>query len=147
MTALMRDVYDQFLDKALQGRQKAGKSLTHDQLVKLAGGRVWTGRQARENGLVDEVGGLDDAIAAARKMANMPADKEPELLLLPKSKSFLDALLDKGSDSRFPGMDLGALRLLRTLPGGAGKLATVETLLQLRTEPVWMMLPYQLELR
>src|SRR5207248_8606359 len=44
MKALMQDVYDQFLDKALAGRHRAGKKMTREQLVKLAGGRVWTGR-------------------------------------------------------------------------------------------------------
>src|SRR5262249_12391816 len=78
MTALMRDVYDQFLDKALEGRKRAGKQMARADLEKIAGGRVWTGRQALANGLVDELGTLDDAVACAPKMANMPADKEPD---------------------------------------------------------------------
>ena len=65
MTALMKDIYDQFLDKAIEGRKKAGKKMTATELEALAGGRIWTGRQAKENGLVDELGTLDDAIAAA----------------------------------------------------------------------------------
>ena len=57
----MQDIYDQFLDKALEGRKKAGVEMTKEKLLKLAGGRVWTGRQAKANGLVDELGTLDDA--------------------------------------------------------------------------------------
>jgi protease IV len=145
MTALMGDVYDQFLDKALEGRKRAGKKMTRDELVKLAGGRVWTGRQALANGLIDELGTLDDAIADAWKTANMPADKEPELLILPKPKSLLDTLLSSGSDAKT--LDLRFAPLLRDMPEVTRKLGSVETLLRLRGEPVWLMTPYRMEVR
>ncbi|HEY7423109.1 MAG TPA: signal peptide peptidase SppA [Gemmataceae bacterium] len=144
MTALMKDVYDQFLDKALEGRQKAGKQMTRDELVKLAGGRIWTGRQAKANGLIDELGGLGDAIAAARAMTNLPADKEPDLLLLPKSKGFLDSLLDDklGIRSLAPQMR----QLLREVPELRRKLRSLDGMFQLRGEPVWLTMPYQIEM-
>jgi len=144
MTALMKDVYDQFLDKALEGRQKAGKKMTRDELVNLAGGRIWTGRQAKENGLIDELGSLEDAIAAARTMAHLPAGKDPELLLLPKTKNFLDALLDEklGIHTPVPQMR----QLLREVPELQRKLRSLEGMIQLRGEPVWLTLPYQIEL-
>jgi protease-4 len=146
MTALMKDIYDQFLDKALAGRHKAGKKMTRSQLVKLAGGRVWTGRQAKENGLIDELGTLQDAIAAARTLAHLPADKEPELLQLPKTKSFFDSLLGdlEGGDSRAPRLRMSSL--LRELPELQRKLRGLNGLLQLRGEPVWLTLPYRIEI-
>jgi protease-4 len=144
MTALMQDVYDQFLDKALEGRQKAGKQMTREDLVKLAGGRIWTGRQAKENGLIDELGSLDDAIAAARAMTDMPSDKEPELLLLPKAKSFLDTFLEDKLGSRAPALHMR--QLLREVPELQRKLRTVDGLLQLRGEPVWLTLPYRIDI-
>jgi protease-4 len=144
MTALMKDVYDQFLDKALEGRQKAGKKMTREELINLAGGRIWTGRQAKENGLIDELGTLEDAIAAARDLAKLPADKEPELLLLPKSKSFLDTLLEDMAGSRAPG--LSAAAALRQVPELQRKLRGLEGLIQLRGEPVWLMLPYRIDI-
>ncbi len=97
--SMMRNTYDQFLDKAVEGRKKAGKDLTRDKLESLAGGRVWSGRQALANGLVDELGTLDDAVAAAWKVAGQPADKEPEILQLPKSRSLLDTLMDMNRSS------------------------------------------------
>jgi protease-4 len=144
MTVLMKDIYDQFLDKALEGRKKAGKQMTRDELLKLAGGRVWTGRQAKANGLIDEVGSLEDAIAAARAMTDLPADKEPELLILPHSKSLLDTLLEGKSDTRLsvPGLE----KVLRDFPELRGKLKAVDGLLQLRGEPVWLMAPYQVQI-
>ena len=45
---------------------------------RLAQGRVWTGRQAKENGLVDELGGLDRAVAVAKERAKIPADSDVE---------------------------------------------------------------------
>jgi len=93
MTEMMQDIYDQFVDKAHEGRVKAGKKMTRDQLLKLAGGRIYTGRQAKELGIIDEVGTLEDAIAEAAKLGGLPADKDPELLLLPKAKNPLEAML------------------------------------------------------
>ncbi len=66
MQRLMDDTYRQFVAKAAQGRK-----MTYEQLDKLAGGRVYTGRQAQKLGLVDELGTLDDAIAAAKDLAGL----------------------------------------------------------------------------
>src|SRR5206468_4066420 len=82
MTRIMQDIYDQFLDKTLQGRKKAGVEMSKEKLLTLAGGRVWTGRQAKTNGLVDELGTLDDAIAAAKALAGQEG-KDLEWLVLP----------------------------------------------------------------
>lgn len=140
MTALMRDIYDQFLDKAIEGRKKAGREMTRAELENnLAGGRVWTGRQAKANGLIDELGTLDDALAAARKMAGMGAD-ETDLLILPKPPNFLDALMEMKLDAKAP-MDIKRLPILREMPELMEKLRRVEGLLQLRGEPVWVVMP------
>jgi len=147
LQALMRDCYDQFLLKAVEGRKRAGKQMTREQLEKLAGGRVWTGRQALENGLIDKLGTLEDAVADAWKMAGEPADKEPELLLLPKPRSFLDSLVESRADSRLSAPELRLLQMLRQLPEARRYLQTVEGLLQLRNEPVWLTLPYSIEIR
>lgn len=145
MTAMMADTYDQFLDKALAGRKRAGKKMTRDELVKLAGGRVWTGRQALANGLVDEMGTLDDAVTDAWKTAGMPAEKEPELLILPKPRSLTDMLLGGGSDTE--SLALQQAPLLRELPEVTRKLRPVEALLRLRSERVWLLSPYSVEVR
>jgi protease-4 len=144
MTALMKDIYDQFLDKALAGRKKAGKSMTREELVKLAGGRIWTGRQAKHNGLIDELGTLTDAIDAARKLAKMPAGTEPELLQLPKAKSFFDSFLEDMGGARAPSLRMRSL--LRELPQLQRKLRGLDSLLQLRSEPVWLTLPYRIDI-
>jgi protease-4 len=144
-TSLMRDVYDQFLDKAVAGRQAAGnKEMTRAKLESLAGGRVWTGRQAKANGLIDELGTLEEAVAAAWKMADQPADKEPELLVLPKGRSPLDALLSSLGEMRVSTVDQ---QLLRELPELSRKLAGVDAMLRLRGEPVWLIQPFSIEMK
>jgi protease-4 len=143
-TKLMRDIYDQFLDKTVAGRKKAGQDMTKEHLEKnLAGGRVWTGRQAKEQRLVDELGTLDDAVAAAKKMASF--EEETELLVLPKPRPFLDQLLEMNADTRAPGL-LGR-ELLREIPELTERLSAVEGMLRLRGEPVWVVLPYQVRVK
>ena len=59
-------IYDVFLDRVMTSRD-----MTREVVDAIAGGRVWTGRQALEHGLVDELGGLDRAIAVAREKAGL----------------------------------------------------------------------------
>ena len=64
----LRAFYTDFVRKAAESRHT-----TPDQIDRLAQGRVWTGRQAKDNGLVDELGGLDRAVAIAKERAKIPA--------------------------------------------------------------------------
>jgi protease-4 len=140
--ALMRETYEQFLDKALEGRVKAGKKMTRLELEKLAGGRVWTGRQAKANGLVDELGTLDDAIASAKELAGVK-DLKTDLLLLPKPHSFLESLMESKLSMKSPAAaSLQNAQLLQLL---FGRLDNLEALLQLKNEPVWAFFPYRLD--
>ncbi len=59
--------YDQFLPKVAKGRGKNAEYIDS-----IGQGRVWTGRQGKDNGLVDEYGGLDKAIEIAKQLANIP---------------------------------------------------------------------------
>lgn len=138
MTKVIEGIYEQFLDRALKGRERAGRKMTKEELVKLAGGRVWTGRQALENGLVDQLGTLEDAINLAKKEGKLPADQTPELLDLPKGKNFLDGLLDMKVQMSAESALLEKLRLMG-LDGEAKALARV---LMLRKEKAWL-LPLQ----
>lgn len=144
--ALMQDIYDQFLDKTLAGRQAAGVKLTREKLLGVAGGRIWTGRQAKAHGLVDELGTLEDALADAKKRAKMPEDVEPELLILPEPVSFLDRLAEGKFDSRLQGAQT-LVPQLQKVPELRGHLRAVETLINLRGEKVWLMMPHRISLK
>ncbi|KAL6759914.1 signal peptide peptidase [Haematococcus lacustris] len=65
------DLYLDFLSKVAAGR---GKSV--EDIRPLAGGRVFTGQQALKVGLVDELGGLQEAVATAKKLAGLPVDED-----------------------------------------------------------------------
>ena len=64
----MQATYDAFVEKAA-----AGRNTTPERIDAIAQGRVWTGRQAKELGLVDELGGLDRALALAKERAKIAA--------------------------------------------------------------------------
>jgi len=90
VASMIEETYDQFIEKAAQSRHMAPEKLDA-----IAQGRVWTGRQAKANGLVDELGGLDRAIVAAKLRAKIPAESEVEIVVYPPKRSFFD-LVTKG---------------------------------------------------
>jgi protease-4 len=71
----------------------AGRKMTLQRLQSLAGGRVWTGAQAKQIGLVDELGGLDKAIEIAATKAKLKPGSY-KVAIYPKAKSFIDELLN-----------------------------------------------------
>jgi len=90
--ATMKDVYRLFTSKVA-----AGRKLDIDRVGQLAEGRVFTGRMAKEAGLVDRLGTLDDAIDEAKKLAGIPADQPVERLLLPEPRGLFDELFGMGA--------------------------------------------------
>jgi len=138
MLTLMRDTYEQFTRKAAEGRK-----MQVDELKKLAGGRVWTGRMAKENGLVDELGTLEDAMRAAKKLAGLKPDAKTGTLILPEPKSFFDELFGVADDEV-------SRRLGKEILREAGELAEPwrEVLLLRRAfeQPVAVMLPFRLKI-
>ncbi|NBB28402.1 signal peptide peptidase SppA [Cellulophaga sp. BC115SP] len=84
--------YETFTSKAAQGRH-----MNIDKLKSLAGGRVWTGEQAKVNGLVDVLGDLNKAIEIAAKMAKVKTD-DYKVRYYPTPKSFFEELMDKKED-------------------------------------------------
>jgi protease-4 len=85
--------YDDFVPKVARGRNKPAEYVDS-----VGQGRVWTGGQAKERGLVDEFGGLDKAVEIAKQLANIPADKSVRRVIFPYPQTFLQQLLSTGSD-------------------------------------------------
>jgi protease-4 len=90
---ISRAYYDQFVPKVAKGRNK-----TPEEVNAIGQGRVWMGSQAKENGLVDEFGGLERAIAVAKQLANLPADKDVRRVILPFPRTFFEKLFNQESD-------------------------------------------------
>ncbi len=81
--------YDTFTTKAAEGR-----GMAIEDLLKVASGRVWTGSDAKDRGLVDELGGIDHAIDLAAEAAGVADDFT--LRYFPIKKPFLEELFDNG---------------------------------------------------
>jgi protease-4 len=86
----MDSFYQGFLEKVAASRHK-----TPAEIHEVAQGRVWTGQQARERGLVDELGGLDRAIAIAKSRAGIPADEDVELVSYPPRRTLFEAVSEQ----------------------------------------------------
>jgi protease-4 len=94
----MDGFYKSFVAKVAEGRHT-----TAARIDALAQGRVWTGAQAKERGLVDALGGLDTAVSIAKQRAHIPADEEVELVVYSPRRSFYEALTALGRSSSAPG--------------------------------------------
>jgi protease IV len=84
--------YDSFIPKVAKGRNKDAEYVDS-----IAQGHVWTGAQGKNNGLVDEFGGLDRAIEVAKGLAHIPADKGTQRVIFPYPRTFLEGILGSGS--------------------------------------------------
>jgi protease-4 len=79
INAMMEMTYQEFIRRVAEGRK-----MTPDAVEKIAQGRVWTGAQAIKIGLVDQLGGLDTAVATAKSLAKIPEQRAVNLDVFPK---------------------------------------------------------------
>ena len=86
---LMDRIYADFVSKVATGR-----GMTYDAAESLAKGRVWTGEQAKANGLVDEVGGLYDAVQRCRSLIDPAVQTAAVVEVMPKRKGLVGLLLE-----------------------------------------------------
>lgn len=112
--------YEEFLARAATGR-----GMSRDAVHRVAQGRVWTGRQAQALGLVDELGGMSAAVAAAKRLAGIDADQQVRLVSYPRPRSFVEILGEGLALRAGSGLPAGLLRLI---PGAAGAAAAVAPL-------------------
>jgi protease IV len=90
--ARIEATYEDFLSKVAKGRRK-----TRDEIHEVAQGRVWPGVKAKEIGLVDDIGGLDRALAAAARLASIEKYKTKEY---PETKTGLEQFVDKYTNKK-----------------------------------------------
>ncbi len=141
MRRLSEEVYRQFVGKAAKGRK-----MSFEAMEKKAGGRVYTGRQAKTEGLVDEIGTLDEAIRSAKTLAELEPGTETELLILPKPQSVLESLFapleERDRDTASSALNLALPELLR---GPLARLSQLTALLS--SEPAVLIAPFELRIR
>lgn len=115
-------VYQGFLDRVAEGRK-----LPVGAVAQSAKGRVWTGQQARQLGLVDSLGGLDEAIRVARDLSGIKQDEPTSLGVYPEPLSPLEAV--RAIFSGDAGIEGEAQAALRNVQGTGGLI--LRSLLQL----------------
>jgi protease-4 len=87
---MLDKIYDDFLTRVSQSRD-----MTKDEVHEIAEGRVFTGQQALENGLIDELGGFDTALARAKELAGLDADDPVKLVDFPKTLPWWQQILEQ----------------------------------------------------
>ena len=87
LSLLMKNTYDEFKSRVAEGR-----GMTPAEVENVAQGRIWSGIDAVENGLVDELGGLNDALAKAAELAQI---EDYSTLVFPVQKGLIELMLEK----------------------------------------------------
>jgi protease IV len=108
-----------------------GRKMTVEAVDKVGKGRVWSGSQAKEIGLVDELGGLDRAVEVAKQLAHIPAGESVHLVRYPEERSFFQQLMQREKDTTSESQSLESM--LRHIVS--------------QMEPVQARVPYELHIR
>lgn len=135
--------FNDFLPKVSTGRKK-----TVEQINSIGQGRVWTGVQAKENGLIDEFGGIEKAIAIAKELAGLPADKDVRRVEFPRGGSMLDEFFGS-PDAAVDSDDVKAKRAFaQSLPEDIRRsLKYAELLDRMNNGEAMLMLPFELQIK
>lgn len=109
--------YEDFVKRAAEGRRKS-----YDEIDAVAQGRVWSGAEAVEHGLVDRLGGLTDAVDVAKQRAGIAAGQDVALTILPARKGLIETLIERQEEgqleSRLPADVKALARWLAVLRDG-----------------------------
>jgi len=112
-------VYVDFTTKVADGRK-----LPKEKVLQIAKGRIWSGADAKNLGLIDEVGGYDTALRLVKDAAGIPQSDDVKIVVYPKPKSFLEAIMQRegpdNSDKEAVGQAL--VRILQVVQPVARKI-------------------------
>ncbi len=104
-------IYRGFINRVAEGRHRK-----YDEVAQIAEGRVWVGEQAKQRGLVDQLGGLDAAVQLIRQRAKIPAGEKIALVPYPPRRSLVDVLMSRTDETSLAQAKLNLA--LSKLPGG-----------------------------
>lgn len=139
---ISRFYYDDFLPKVAQGRNKSP-----EEVDKLGQGRVWTGTQAKQNGLIDEFGGLEKAVSIAKELANIPAEKEVKQVAYPEARTLLQALFSDGGIAKMR-EQAAQEEIVKALPEDARRALRYASIFdQAKRGETMLMMPFELTIK
>lgn len=111
--------HEDWLDRVYQdftGKVAEGRKLPLEKVLEVAKGRIWTGEDAKNLGLIDEVGGYDVALKLAREAAGIAPDANIKLRRFPRQKKFFESLFVKPPSNSEPKAAMeAAVGLLREI--------------------------------
>jgi protease-4 len=108
--------YRDFVAKVAEARKRP-----FEEMEQVAQGRVWVGSQARERGLVDELGGIDRAIEMVKRKAHIPVEEKVAVELYPRRRSLLEMLFSRSPDDMVQSRMAAVLKVWRPwLSWGSG---------------------------
>lgn len=132
---VLQHVYDDFTAKAADSRGMAVAALDE-----VARGRVWSGQRARDHGLVDDLGGLHEALAAAKEAAGLDPEAPALVRLFPEPPSTFEMVRDLIREGVLPGTTVGMSGVSR-----AGQLAEIADAAGLDPASIRALLPWLLQ--
>lgn len=135
--------FNNFLPKVAKGRNKS-----HEDVNTIGQGHVWTGTQAKANGLIDEFGGLEKAIEIAKQLANLPADKDVKRVVLPAPRPFFETLFGDKEETQTSAEQKAQAALAASLPEDVRRMFRYAELFdRMRHGEAMLMLPFELEIK
>lgn len=132
LQSIVLDIYQLFLERVAKGRD-----LEISRVDAVAQGRVWTGRQAFEIGLVDEIGGLHTALDRVRTSLHLAPDDDLELVIRPAPKTVSEEIADL-FNSRIASLAESVVPIPRMLRPLRALLAEMPEGRPLLVPPVWV---------
>lgn len=134
--------FDNFVPKVAKGR-----NMTNEQADSLGQGRVWTGTQAKERGLIDEFGGIEKAIEIAKQLAELPADKDVRRIVFPAPRPFLETIFGS-EDSAEIRAERTQAAILESMPENVRRSFRFAALFdRMKNGEAMLLLPFELEIR
>lgn len=135
--------YDDFVPKVAKGRNR-----NPEYIDTIGQGHVWTGAQGKGNGLVDDFGGLDQAIEVAKQLAGIPADKGIERVIMPHPRTFLEQLWGNDDDEEKAKVKQQQQAMLAALPEDARRALRYAALMdQMQRGEVMALMPFDLRIK
>lgn len=133
--------YEDFIPKVAKGRNKDAEYIDS-----VGQGRVWTGAQGKDRGLVDEYGGLDRAVEIAKELANIPKDKGVKRVILPYPRSLFQEIFSGDYETR--AQQARQRAVLDALPEDARRAVRYMAMLdRMKAGDAMMLMPFELRIR
>ncbi len=136
------EVYNNFKQKVIDGRDSLNNI---NELDKIALGRVWSGKEAKKNGLIDEIGGLHDAIDISKESLGINRDSDVDIIEYPEVKEFslFDFVINEDEKSEITDIDLDTLFPEEI----SDKLKALNIIPVIMNDDIQLLVPYNIEIK